>query len=218
MIVAHAVTEEATDNRSLQPMAEAARDALGAETLKVVADVGYSNGARVEALEQQGIEAYLPVNRSINSHGDGELFDRSQFTYEAESDRYRCPAGQWLLRKQLHRKDRTVTYAAPAESCAGCALKARCTGAARRLFTRHLHDEALQKVAARTTAAHMRLRRETVEQSFAELKWRTFGHPRFLMRGRSGAGSEMAIGVLGYNLKQALRALRPVGLIAVLAT
>ena len=34
VIVAHAVTEEATDNRSLQPMAEAARDALGAETLK----------------------------------------------------------------------------------------------------------------------------------------------------------------------------------------
>ena len=64
----------------------------------------------------------------------------------------------------------------------------------------------------------MRLRRETVERPFAELKWRTFGHPRFQMRGRSGAGSEMAIGVLGYNLKQALRAMRPVGLIAALAT
>jgi len=217
VIVAHAVTEEATDNRSLQPMAEAARDALGVETLKVVADAGYSNGAQVEALEQQGIEAHLPVNRSINNQGDGEFFDRSEFTYEADSDRYRCPTGQWLLRKQLHRKDRTVTYAAPAEICAGCALRARCTGAARRLITRYLHDEALQNVAARTTVAHMRVRRETVERPFAELKWRIFGHPRFLMRGRRGAGTEMAIGVLGYNLKQALRALSPVGLIAALA-
>ena len=217
VIVAHAVTEEASDNRSLQPMAEAARDALGVETLKVVADAGYSNGAQVEALEQQGIEAHLPVNRSINNQGDGEFFDRSEFTYEADSDRFRCPAGQWLLRKQLHRKDRTVTCAAPAEICAGCALKARCTGAARRFITRYLHDEALQKVAARTTVAHMRVRRETVERPFAELKWRIFGHPRFLMRGRRGAGTEMAIGVLGYNLKQALRALSPVGLIAALA-
>jgi transposase len=218
VIVAHAVTEEATDNRSLQPMAEAAREALAADTLKVVADAGYSNGAQVEALEQQGIEAHLPVNRSINNHGDGEYFDRRAFTYERETDRYRCPAGQWLPRKQLHRKDRTVTYAAPSESCAGCALKARCTGAARRLITRHLHDEALQTVAARTTAAHMRLRRETAERPFAELKWRIFGSPRFLLRGRRGAGTEMAIGVIAYNLKQALRALSPVGLIAALAS
>jgi transposase len=216
--VAHAVTEEATDNRFLQPMAEAARDALGVETLKVVADAGYSNGAQIEALEQQGIEAHLPVNRSINNQGVGEFFDRNEFAYEAHSDRYRCPAGQWLLRKQLHRKDRTITYAAALESCAGCALKARCTGGVRRYVTRHLHDEALQSVAARTTAAHMRLRRETAERPFAELKWRIFGHPRFLMRGRRGAGSEMAIGVLGYNLKQALRALSPVGLIAALAS
>ena len=72
-------------------------------------------------------------------------------------------------------------------------------------------------MAARTTVAHMRVRRETVERPFAELKWRIFGHPRFLMRGRGGAGTEMAIGVLGYNLKQALRALSPVGLIAALA-
>lgn len=218
VIVAHAVTEEATDNRSLQPMAEAAREALGAETLRVVADAGYSNGAQVEALEQQGIEAHLPVNRSINNHGDGEYFDRRAFQYEPETDRYRCPAGQWLLRKQLHRKDRTVTYAAPLESCAGCALRARCTGAARRLVTRHLHDEALRTVAARTTAAHMRLRRETAERPFAELKWRIFGYPRFLLRGRRGAGTEMAIGVIAYNLKQALRALRPAGLIAALAS
>lgn len=218
VIVAHAVTEEATDNRSLQPMAEAAREALGANTLRVVADAGYSNGAQVEALERQGIEAHLPVNRSINNHGDGEYFDRRAFNYEPETDRYRCPAGQWLLRKQLHRKDRTVTYAAPLESCAGCALKARCTGAARRLVTRHWHDEALQTVAARTTAAHMRLRREIAERPFAEIKWRIFGCPRFLLRGRRRAGTELAIAVIAYNLKQALRALRPAGLIAALAS
>ena len=98
-------------------------------------------------------------------------------------------------------------------------IKVRCfRSAARRLATRHLHDEALQKVAARTTAAHMRLLRETAERPFAELKWRIFVHPRFLMRGRRGAGTEMAIGVLGYNLKQALRVLSPVGLIAALAS
>ena len=217
VIVVHEVTEEATDNRSLQPMAEAAKEALGVETLKVVADAGYSNGAQVEALEQQRIEAYLPVNRSINNQGTGEFFDRSEFLYEAESDRYRCPAGQAMPRKQLHRRDRLIIYAAAVEACTGCALKARCTSGARRYVTQHFEEAALQRVHRRTTAEHMRLRRETVERPFGELKWRIFGHPRFLMRGRRGAGTEMAIGVLGYNLKQALRALSPVGLIAALA-
>ncbi len=51
-----------------------------------------------------------------------------------------------------------------------------------------------------------------------EVMWRIFGRPRFLMRGRRGTTTEIAIGVLGYNLKQALRALRPAGLIAALAS
>lgn len=217
VIVAHAVTEEATDNRSLQPMAEAAREALGVETLKVVADAGYSSGEQIEALEQQRIEAYLPVNRSINNQGDGELFDRRAFSYEPETDRYRCPAGEVLLRKQIHRRDRMVIYATLPGTCPGCALQLRCTGSERRYVTRHFEEQALQRVAARTTTAHMRLRRETAERPFAEIKWRIFGYPRFLLRGRHGAGTEMAIAVIAYNLKQALRALRPTGLMRALA-
>ena len=79
-------------------------------------------------------------------------------------------------------------------------------------------DEALRKVAARTTAAHVRLRRETVERPFGELEWRIIGHARFLTRGRRGPATAMATGVLGYDLKQALRALGPAGLIAALAS
>src|SRR5215472_6559304 len=49
IIVAQQVTTEANDQRSLLPMAEAAKQALGTpETLKVVADAGYSNGEHAE--------------------------------------------------------------------------------------------------------------------------------------------------------------------------
>jgi transposase len=45
LLVAEQVTDEATDNRSLQPMAEAARAAVGEPTqsMNVVVDAGYSN-------------------------------------------------------------------------------------------------------------------------------------------------------------------------------
>src|SRR5690606_39449596 len=79
VIVAHAVTEEATDNRSLQPLAEAARDALGLDTLKVVADAGYSHAAQVEALGRQGVHASRPGNRSTNNRGDGAFIDPREY-------------------------------------------------------------------------------------------------------------------------------------------
>jgi hypothetical protein len=50
------------------------------------------------------------------------------------------------------------------------------------------------------------------------LEWRIFGHARFLTRGRRGPATAMATGVLGYDLKQALRALGLADSIAALAS
>ena len=62
-------------------MAEAAKQAVGdPESLHVVADAGYSNGEQAAQCEARGIEPHVPANRGVNSHGDGTLFDRSEFT------------------------------------------------------------------------------------------------------------------------------------------
>ena len=77
IIVAQQVTTEAYDQRSLLPMAEAAKQALGrSERLHVVADAGYSNGEHAEGCESQGIVPHAPTNRAINNQGDGTRFDR----------------------------------------------------------------------------------------------------------------------------------------------
>jgi len=83
LIVAQQVTTEATDNRCLLPMAEAARAAVGGpgQVLHVVADAGYSNGEQAEACEAKGILPHVPANRGVNNQGDGKLFDRSAFLY-----------------------------------------------------------------------------------------------------------------------------------------
>jgi transposase len=217
VIVAHAVTDEASDNRSLQPMAEAARTAVEATTLNVLADAGYSNGAQAAALEAQGIVPYVPANRSANTQGGGALFDRSAFEYDPQGDRYRCPGGAFLERRQQQARKHRTLYAAHAADCGGCALRSRCTAGERRYLTRHWHDAALLRMQARATPERMRLRSATAERPFAELKYRIFEKPRFLLRGRWGAGTEMTLAVLAYNLKQALRALGTRGLTASLA-
>lgn len=76
LVVAHAVTLDAADNRQLQPMAEAAHEALERPaTLNIVADKGYSNGEQASRCEQAGLLAHVPANRSINNQGDGTLLD-----------------------------------------------------------------------------------------------------------------------------------------------
>lgn len=210
LIVVQQVTLEASDNRSLLPMAEAALAAVGSpsQPLHVVADAGYSNGEQAEACEASGIVAHAPANRSVNNNkDDGTLFDRARFTYQPDADAFLCPAGHTLPRKQLHRKDRAVIYAAPPETCADCPLKPRCTTGSRRLVQRHLHEDALSRMHQRATPEAMRLRRSTVEHSFGTLKYRIFGHPRFLLRGLAGAQTEMSLATMAYNLKRMINIL-----------
>lgn len=219
IIVAQRVTDHGADNRLLLPMAEAAKQAVGDPTLlHVVADAGYSNGEQAESCERQGIVPHVPANRAVNNHGDGKLFDRSEFSYDENTDTFRCPGQQTLTRKQLSRRDRAVYYAAPPETCGACAMKARCTDGNQRLVSRHLHEAALQRMQQRATPAMMRLRRSTVEHPFASLKYRIFGDARFLLRGLSGAQSEISLATMVYNLKRMIKVLGGSPLLAALAT
>ena len=86
-------------------------------------------------------------------------------------------------------------------------MKSRCTNGKQRLVTRHLYDEALQRMQQRATPEMMRLRRSTVEHPFASLKYRIFGHPRFLLRGLRGAQTEISLAAMVYNLKRMLNVL-----------
>ena len=208
LIVAQQVTTEATDNRSLLPMAEAASQAVGApDSLHVVADAGYSNGEQAERCEQQGIVPHVPANRAINNKGDGTLFDRSRFQYDEDTDTFRCPNGETLVRIQLSRRDRCVMYAAEAQTCQACSIKTDCTSASRRWITRHLHEGALTRMQQRATPEAMRLRRCTVEHPFATLKYRIFGNPRFLLRGLRGAQTEIGLATMAYNLMRMINVL-----------
>jgi transposase len=206
LIVTQQVTDEATDNRSLQPMAEAVQAAVGAAgtPIHIVADAGYSNGEQAEACENRGMVPHVPAVRGVNNRGDGTLFQRSDFQYDETSDTFRCPAGERLHRHQ--RKERCIVYAGQVEVCGACGLRSRCTVGPRRLLKKHLHDDALERMRQRATVEAMRLRRSLVEHPFAALKYHIFGHPRFLLRGLGGAQTEISLGVMAYNLKRMISA------------
>ena len=204
LIVHHEVTSEPNDTRQLYPMAKATKDTLGVSNLTVVADAGYSSGATAAACEADGITACVPTNRSIHSQGDGTLFGRSVFVYQPEADTYICPAGHVLARKQeVLRRDHLILYAA--RNCTGCSLKPRCTNAERRYVSRHLHEDALERMNARFQAdpSLIRQRRCASEHPFGTIKRMTAGG-RFLTRGLKKVSGEAALSVLAYNLIRAI--------------
>ncbi len=202
LIVAHAITLDAGDNRQLEPMADAAQKALGCERLNVVADAGYSNAEQAAHCEQRGILPHAPATRAVNNQGDGGLFGRERFHYQPGTDTFLCPADKTLKRKQLSRKDKAVYYSADRTDCGSCTRKLRCTRAPQRLVMRLLDEDALNRMHARATPEAMRLRRSTVEHPFATLKYRIFGHPRLLLRGTHGAQTEISLATMAYNLKR----------------
>lgn len=202
-IIHHEVTGDPNDTRQLYPMAKATKDMLGVARLTVVADAGYSSGTVAAACEADGITACVPTNRSIHSQGGGTMFGRSAFVYQPEADAYICPAGHILARKQSMRRDHLIVYAA--RDCAGCSLKPRCTTAERRFVSRHLHEDALERMNARFQADPnlIRQRRCASEHPFGTIKRMTAGG-RFLTRGLKKVGGEAALSVLAYNIIRAV--------------
>lgn len=208
LIVTQDVVVDGNDKGQLQPMAQAAAQVLEKapdQILNVVVDAGYSNGAQAAACEAQGLIPHGPVQRTVNRYGDGTFFDATVFTYDAASDTMRCPAGVMMRRLHELPNKNGITYGATRADCRRCALKARCTQAKRRTVFRNLHDAALTRMHRRATPEVMSLRRCTVEHPFGALKWQIFGHPRFLMRGRLGARTEITFGVMAYNLKRLVK-------------
>jgi transposase len=203
LIVAHEVVLDPADNRCLQPMAQAAKAVLEISSFNVLADAGYSNGERAAHCEAAGMVPYVPATRTRNPHGNGTLFQRTDFRYQPETDTYVCPDGKVLHHKATRPKYKT--YQAKRGECEACSIKSQCTQAQQRVISRHLYEEALNRMQERVTPALMSLRKSVVEHPFATIKYRIFGHPRLLLRGRNGARIETGLAVMAYNIKRMVK-------------
>lgn len=196
LIVHDDVVSAGNDRGQLKPMVEGIRRALAQDAFAVVADAGYSKAGDAAHCEALGITTYVSREHGVNPQG---LFDKREFVYEAETDRYRCPAGEYLSYQGTNRRDRARQYRAA--RCSGCPLKAQCTTGRVRTVVRHEEEAALERMdrRARDNPQILRRRKATVEHVFGTLKSLI---PRFLMRGRTHVKTEISLAALAYNLKR----------------
>src|SRR6267154_1189629 len=215
LIAAFDLSNEGNDYRQLHPMAAQGKEAVGADEVTVVADTGYSNGEHGALCERDGITAVVPRAETVNPNGK-QYFSRDQFSYDRESDSWRCPAGETLSLFKTSHTQKKKEYTSRA--CGACALKAQCTNTARRVIVRHFYEDEREAMHRRAVAdpIWMKRRRETAEHPFGTMKWLMAG-PRFLVKGLEKAKAELALAVLCYNLKRVTNILGVPALLGALA-
>jgi transposase len=214
LIVASDVVNR-TDAGYLHEMAKAAKDSLGTETLRILADAGYYNSEDLKACEDDGITAYVPSYDTGKLEKQGR-FVRKDFSYDAATDTYRCPNGERLRPTKTPWRNTSgrieIRYLASKMSCDVCPLKASCLSpkAHFRSIGRWEHEDVLdrhrQRMAGAGARELMRRRSAIVEHPFGTLKCRA-GYQHFLVRGFDKVRGEWNLMALCYNFTRVLNIL-----------
>ena len=121
------MTNIGSDRAQLTSMGHKTREATGCGEVTVLADRGYYNGDEVLACEGVGILPVIPKTQTSGNAKRG-LFTVADFIYDAENDRYTCPAGKFLTRGKVRsdRRDNVDQYR-NLTACLTCVLQSRCT-------------------------------------------------------------------------------------------
>ncbi len=208
---------KAAEVAATQTMMERVEEKFDIKPSRLVGDSNYGSAAMLGWLvDEKEVIPHVPVQDK--SEGKPGQFGRSDFTWEAEADRYLCPAGHSLQRtRRKFKKKRsgitkanTIIYRASKINCDPCPLKAQCCPRepARKIH-RSIHEAARDVARAiYKTEAYKQSRkdRKKVEILFAHLK-RILKLDRLRLRGPTGAKDEFLLAATTQNLRRMVKLL-----------
>jgi transposase len=195
------------DNQAMLDLLDRVRFRYHLPVCRTIADSKYATGENLRAIAERDIRAYMPV---VDYDKTSPFFRQQDFTYDAETDTYRCPQGETLRFRGNNYGAGVRVYAAPAAACSACPLRARCTDSKNGRKLNRSFDEDYRELARlqQTTEAYkkaLRKRQVWVEPLFGEAKeWHNLR--RFRLRGLVNVNIEGLLVAAGQNLKRWLQA------------
>ena len=178
----------------------------GREPLSVAADATYGNGEFVQWLTERDITPYMRTRDSIHRK-NSPFYGPERFTYQPESNSYRCPAGQQLNYVGVNVRNRAHVYIGNRKRCGACPLKAQCTSGKYKYLPIHMHERARQiarALAATPAFAMAQRQRKKVEALFAELK-NQIGLRRLRLRRLKFVREQFFLAATAQNIKRLVR-------------
>jgi len=217
LIVGVSVTQSVNDEGQLPGALEEVKRNLGRLPHQVVADAGFTTRETILEMAERQIDfiggTVEAGGRSRPRPGVDPAFRAAAFAYEAERNRYICPAGKELARRGSPRRSRVGVlhhvYQAKAGDCRDCIFRPKCCAgaAARRIFRFEnvpVVATFVEKMQTEAAQAIYRLRRAVAEFPHAWLKAK-IGLRQFRVRGLKKVRCEALWACLAYNLQQWVR-------------
>jgi transposase len=172
----------------------------------LAADTTYGNGEFLQWLADRSITPYIRTRDSIHRKRS-PFFGPERFTYEAEHNRYICPAGQSLNFGGRVYRNRAFNYIGTRKKCGPCSLRPQCTSAAFRGLIIHQNEPARQRareLADTPGFTKAQRQRKKVEALFAELK-NQIGLRRLRLRRLRSVREQFFLAAVAQNLKRLVR-------------
>lgn len=135
-------------------------------------DAGYFTSAICKGIEDRGLYGVMGYRRPTHKKG---YFYKREYQYDADSDTYKCPAGQQLIYKTTNREGYRH-YQSDPRICQHCEHLSRCTRNAKQVktVTRHVWEASKERINQHRLTSEGKViykrRKETVERSFADAK------------------------------------------------
>ena len=195
------------DNRVLLDLLDRVCFRFQLPVQRVVGDSKYATGENLRGLAERGMVGYLPV---VDDEQSSPFFRHKDFTYDPETDSYRCPQGETLSDRGNSCTTRSGKYEAPAAVCATCPVRAQCTDSTKgrvinRPFDEDYRELARQREPTEAFKKALRQRQVWVEPLFGEAKdWHQLR--RFRLRGLDNVNIQGLLVAAGQNLKRWLAA------------
>ena len=195
---------KAAEAEATRTMIDRVEEKFDLKPERLVGDTNYGSAAMLGWLvDEKDIEPHVPVfDKSERTDG---TFGRSDFTFDAENNRYICPAGKFLKTAWRSKKKNPYRYRASLLDCQSCPLKSQCCpNMDHRQIDRSPYESAREVARAITkTDAYKQSRRERkkVEMLFAHLK-RILRVDKLRLRGFSGAQDEFLLAATAQNLRR----------------
>ena len=135
----------------------------------------YKTHRAVDDAQKAGIEAHVKLlGESIRGKGRSEgIYSDERFSYDAQSNTYRCPANQIMKPRRLHPQRLTWEYVTAKGTCLVCKLRALCTRSRTgRTIHRHRDQGLLEKArkiaSSKAAKRDLKRRQHLMERSFAD--------------------------------------------------
>jgi IS5 family transposase len=164
------------ENGQLMNLVERHQSNTGCKVETIVADKQYGTADNFRECQARGIRTHmgdmLKAQENISSRQG--IYPEDAFVYDAQSDTYRCPAGETLRRRNHRVPLKAFEYAASQKVCLECKMRSLCTRATTggRSIKRHDGHELIQR--GREQSASFEARRDRrkrkwlMEGSFAD--------------------------------------------------